>query len=291
VPVAPALTPIDLGIRAATAGESNPAAVLYFLGPPSDDEGANWSPAMLVQVENLTKRFGDFIAVDRVSFGIERGEIVGMLGPNGAGKTTTIHMILGLITPSAGSIRIFGRSMATHRDEILARMNFTSPYVAFPFRMTVRENLDVFARLYGVRNPKRRIEEMLERFDVARLRDKPIARLSSGENTRVGLAKAMLNEPELLLLDEPTAYLDPEIASQVKEILLEAQRERGMTILYTSHNMAEVEQLCRRIVFLNRGRVIACGSPIEVTHAILKEERDEPALEEVFVRVAREARA
>jgi ABC-2 type transport system ATP-binding protein len=246
---------------------------------------------MLVQVENLTKRFGDFIAVDRVSFGIERGEIVGMLGPNGAGKTTTIHMILGLITPSAGSIRIFGRSMATHRDEILARMNFTSPYVAFPFRMTVRENLDVFARLYGVRNPKRRIEEMLERFDVARLRDKPIARLSSGENTRVGLAKAMLNEPELLLLDEPTAYLDPEIASQVKEILLEAQRERGMTILYTSHNMAEVEQLCRRIVFLNRGRVIACGSPIEVTHAILKEERDEPALEEVFVRVAREARA
>ncbi len=246
---------------------------------------------MLVQVENLTKRFGDFIAVDRVSLGIERGEIVGMLGPNGAGKTTTIHMILGLITPSAGSIRIFGRSMATHRDEILARMNFTSPYVAFPFRMTVRENLDVFARLYGVRNPKRRIEEMLERFDVARLRDKPIARLSSGENTRVGLAKAMLNEPELLLLDEPTAYLDPEIASQVKEILLEAQRERGMTILYTSHNMAEVEQLCRRIVFLNRGRVIACGSPIEVTHAILKEERDEPALEEVFVRVAREARA
>jgi len=246
---------------------------------------------MLVQVENLTKRFGDFTAVDGVSFGIERGEIVGMLGPNGAGKTTTIHMILGLITPSAGSIRIFGRSMATHRDEILARMNFTSPYVAFPFRMTVRENLDVFARLYGIRNPKRRIEQMLERFDVAGLRDKPIARLSSGENTRVGLAKAMLNEPELLLLDEPTAYLDPEIALQVKEILLEAQRERGMTILYTSHNMAEVEQLCRRIVFLNRGRVIACGSPIEVTHAILKEERDEPALEEVFVRVAREARA
>src|SRR5882672_764998 len=128
---------------------------------------------------------------------------------------------------------------------------------------------------------------MLERFDIARLRDKPIARLSSGENTRVGLAKALLNDPELLLLDEPTAYLDPEIAYQVKEILRKAQRERGMTILYTSHNMAEVEQLCDRIVFLNHGRVIAVGSPIEITHTILKEERDEPALEEVFLRVAR----
>jgi ABC-2 type transport system ATP-binding protein len=245
---------------------------------------------MLVQVENLTKRFDDFTAVSGVSFEIERGEIVGMLGPNGAGKTTTIQMILGLITPTSGEIRIFGHSMATHREQILERMNFTSPYVAFPFRMTVQENLNVFARLYGIKDPRRRIDRMLERFDIARLRNKPIARLSSGENTRVGLAKAMLNDPELLLLDEPTAYLDPEIAYHVKEALLEARRERGMTILYTSHNMAEVEELCRRIVFLNHGKVIAVGSPIEITHAILKEERDEPALEEVFVRVAREAR-
>jgi len=245
---------------------------------------------MLVQVENLTKQFDDFIAVKGVSFGIERGEIVGLLGPNGAGKTTTIQMILGLVTPTTGDIRIFGKSMATHRAEILQRMNFTSPYVSFPFRMTVQENLNVFARLYGIDHARERIAAMLERFDVARLRDKPIARLSSGENTRVGLAKALLNDPELLLLDEPTAYLDPEIAHQVKQQLLTANRERGMTILYTSHNMAEVEQLCSRIVFLNHGRVIAIGSPIEITHAILKEERDEPALEEVFLRVAREAR-
>ena len=169
-------------------------------------------------------------------------------------------------------------------------MNFTSPYVAFPFRMTVQENLNVFARLYGIKNARRKIDEMLERFDITKLRDKTIARLSSGENTRVGLAKAMLNDPELLLLDEPTAYLDPQIASQVKQALLEANRDRGMTILYTSHNMAEVEQLCSRIVFLNHGSVIAIGTPIEITHAILKEERDEPALEEVFLRVAREAR-
>lgn len=245
---------------------------------------------MIVHVENLTKRFDNFTAVNGVSFGIERGEILGMLGPNGAGKTTTIQMILGLITPTAGEVRIFGMSMATHRAEILQRMNFTSPYVAFPFRMTVQENLNVFARLYGIKNARRKIDEMLERFDIVKLRDKTIARLSSGENTRVGLAKAMLNDPELLLLDEPTAYLDPQIASQVKQALLEANRDRGMTILYTSHNMAEVEQLCSRIVFLNHGSVIAVGTPIEITHAILKEERDEPALEEVFLRVAREAR-
>ena len=245
---------------------------------------------MVVHVENLTKRFDNFTAVNGVSFGIERGEILGMLGPNGAGKTTTIQMILGLITPTAGEVRIFDMSMATHREEILQRMNFTSPYVAFPFRMTVQENLNVFARLYGIKDARRRIGEMLERFEVAQLRDKPIARLSSGENTRVGLAKAMLNDPELLLLDEPTAYLDPQIAYQVKQALLEANRERGMTILYTSHNMAEVEELCGRVVFLNHGRVMAVGTPIEITHAILKEEREEPALEEVFMRVAREAR-
>ena len=245
---------------------------------------------MLVEVENLTKRFGDLTAVDEVSFAIERGETVGMLGPNGAGKTTTIQMLLGLITPTAGEIRMFGKSMRTDREKVLDRMNFTAPYVAFPYRMTVRENLDVFARLYNVKHARERIDAMLERFDVAKLRDKPIALLSSGENTRIGLAKAMLNEPELLLLDEPTVYLDPEIAWQVKQILLQAQHERGMTILYTSHNMAEVEQLCGRVVFLHRGRVIATGSPIEITHALLQEEREEPALEEVFLRVAREAR-
>ena len=242
---------------------------------------------MLVEVENLSKTFGDFTAVDKVSFGIERGEIVGMLGPNGAGKTTTIHMILGLITPGAGRISIFGKSMADSREEILQQMNFTSPYVAFPFRLTVLENLKVFARMYGVPNPRERIDALLEQFGIAKLRDKAISRLSSGENTRVGLCKAFMNDPRLLLLDEPTAYLDPEIAWQVKNILLEAQRERGTTILYTSHNMDEVERMCNRIIFLHRGKVIATGSPIEITQAILEEERAEPALEEVFMRVVK----
>jgi ABC-2 type transport system ATP-binding protein len=242
---------------------------------------------MLLEVENLNKTFGEFRAVDNVSFAIERGEIVGMLGPNGAGKTTTIHMILGLITPTSGRISIFGNSMATHRGEILEQMNFTSPYVAFPFRLTVLENLMVFARIYNLKKPRARINELMERFGITRLRDKAIARLSSGENTRVGLCKAFMNEPRLLLLDEPTAYLDPEAAWQVKNALLEAQREKGTTILYTSHNMEEVERMCKRIIFLHHGKVIAAGSPIAITQAILEEKREEPALEEVFLRVVR----
>jgi ABC-2 type transport system ATP-binding protein len=243
---------------------------------------------MLLEVRHLSKRFGEVLAVDDVSFSIEQGEVMGLLGPNGAGKTTTIHMLLGLITPSAGEVRMFGQRFLEHREEILQQMNFTSPYVAFPFRLTVMENLSVFAGLYDVAEPRRRIGELLKLFGVEHLKDKPIAKLSSGENTRVGLCKAMINNPRLLLLDEPTVYLDPEIAWQVKQVLLAAQREFGTTILYTSHNMLEVERMCNRIVFLHRGRVIAVGSPIEITRAILREERSEPALEEVFLRVVRE---
>jgi ABC-2 type transport system ATP-binding protein len=246
---------------------------------------------MLLEVRNLSKRYGDVLAVDDVSFSMERGEILGLLGPNGAGKTTTIHMLLGLITPSGGEVRVFGRRLADHRQEILQQMNFTSPYVSFPLRLTVMENLSVFARLYEVAQPQRRIGELLHLFGVEDLKNKPIAKLSSGENTRVGLCKAMINDPRLLLLDEPTAYLDPEIAWQVKQVLLAAQREFGTTILYTSHNMLEVERMCNRIVFMHHGRVIAVGSPIEITRAILKEERSEPALEEVFLRVVRQEEA
>lgn len=244
---------------------------------------------MLVEINKLTKQFGDFTAVDHVSFGVEQGEIVGLLGPNGAGKTTTIHMILGMVTPSAGDIRIFGMPFAENREEILQLMNFTSPYVAFPYRLTVMENLRVFAKIYGVADSEHKLAELLALFDIERLADKPLARLSSGENTRVGLCKALMNDPRLLLLDEPTAYLDPEISWKVKDVLIKMQRENGMTILYTSHNMSEVERMCDRVVFMHKGQVIASGSPIEVTRAILADEREEPALEEVFLRVARGA--
>ena len=241
---------------------------------------------MLIEIDRLTKIFGKFTAVDEVSFEVRPGEIVGLLGPNGAGKTTTIHMILGLIAPTSGEVRIFGKRFEDHRQEILEQMNFTSPYVAFPIRLTVFENLMVFARMYNVRNPRAKIAELTKLFGIEGMVNKPVSRLSSGETTRVGLCKAFMNDPKLLLLDEPTAYLDPQIASQVKQILLDMQRERGTTILYTSHNMGEVERMCARIIFLSRGRVIASGSPIEVTQTILKEDRNEPALEEVFLHVA-----
>ena len=241
---------------------------------------------MLVTVERLTKTYGNFKAVDDVSFAVSQGEIAGLVGPNGAGKTTIIHVILGLISPTAGTVRIFGKGLDTEREQILQRLNFTSPYMAFPARLTVLENLTVFALLYNVRHPTVKIIELLERFGIDRLKNKPISRLSSGETTRVALCKAFLNKPELLLLDEPTAYLDPQAGLQVRDVLLDLQRTSGTTILYTSHNMSEVQRMCNRIIFLRRGRVVATGTPIELTRKILKEERTTPALDEVFIRIA-----
>ena len=186
---------------------------------------------MVVEVQNLVKKFGRSIAVDGVSFTVGEAEIVGLLGPNGAGKTTTIHLLLGLVTPDAGLIRIFGKDLLTSREEILQAVNFTSPYVALPYRLTVVENLRVFAHLYGVPEPETRISHLLRLFQVDDLKNKPTGRLSSGEGTRVGLCKAMLNNPQLLLLDEPTASLDPEISHQVRKLLRAAQRQEGTTIL------------------------------------------------------------
>jgi ABC-2 type transport system ATP-binding protein len=242
---------------------------------------------MIVSVAGLTKTFGKFTAVDDLSFTVDKGEIIGLLGPNGAGKTTTIHMLLGLIAPTAGEIRLFGKSLDENREEILGRSNFTSPYMAFPARLTVLQNLNIYARLYNVPDPAAKINALLERFGIAHLKKKPVSRLSSGETTRVGLCKGFLNDPELLLLDEPTAYLDPQAAMQVREVLLELQRQRGTTIIYTSHNMREVESTCTRLIFLSHGRIIASGTAIEVTRKILDEKREKPALEEVFVHMAK----
>jgi ABC-2 type transport system ATP-binding protein len=243
---------------------------------------------MLVTVEHLTKTFGKFKAVDDVSFGVGEGEIVGLVGPNGAGKTTTIHMLLGLISPTSGTIRLFGKSLENDREYILQRLNFTSPYMAMPGRLTVCENLKIFTKIYNVRAALTKIQDLLERFGIAHLKNKPVARLSSGECTRVGLCKAFLNDPDLLLFDEPTAYLDPQGALQVREILLDLQLRCATTILITSHNMRDVQRMCSRIIFLNRGRVMAMGSPIEVTRKVLNEDRDAPALDEVFIRLARQ---
>lgn len=242
---------------------------------------------MILEVSNLVKKFGNFTAVDGLSFSVHSGEILGFLGQNGAGKTTTIHMILGLITPTSGEIRIFGKSLAHNREEILQDVNFTSPYVDLPHRNTVYENLKFFALLYRVQNPDKRIAELLEKFGIIHLKDRWTKLLSAGEKTRAGLCKALLNKPKLLLLDEPTASLDPFGAQQTLDILKVVQKEEHTAVLYTSHNMAEVEKLCQRIIFLNHGKIIANGSPVDITQAILSQERNEPSLEEVFIHVVK----
>jgi ABC-2 type transport system ATP-binding protein len=240
---------------------------------------------MVLRVEHLTKDFGSFKAVDDVSFRVAAAETVGLIGANGAGKSTTIHMLLGMILPTAGVIHLFDKDPRRYREAVFARLNFTSPYVGFPSRLTVRQNLMVYARLYNIRNNRTKIGELMGLLGVDQLADTPMARLSSGETSRVGLCKALLNDPELLLLDEPLASLDPHAAADVQQILIDMQRRHGTAILYTSHNMAQVEQLCTQIVFLSRGRVIARGSLLDVTRQLLHEDRDAPALDEVYMRI------
>lgn len=238
----------------------------------------------IVEVKNLKKAFNGFMAVDDVSFEIGKGEILGLLGPNGAGKTTIIHILLGLTIPTAGEIRIFDLELGKKRREILNYLNFSSSYVSMPLSLTVRENLRIFAMLYGIKNSKEKIDELLKDFEISDLGDKLVRKLSSGQVTRVCLAKALLNEPKLLLLDEPTASLDPDISDKTRRLLKRFRDERGLTILYTSHNMKEMEEMSDRIVFLDRGKVIATGTPDDVVKKFKKEN-----LEEVFIGVARGA--
>ena len=246
---------------------------------------ASLRSSIAISVEHLTKRFGALVIVDDLSFHVRSGEIVGFLGPNGAGKTTTLAMLLGLLLPTAGRVEVLGLPMPAERQRILARVNFTSPFVALPGNLTVNENLTVFARLYGVRGARGRIAELLDRFGLAALRGRTTGRLSSGEATRLGLVKALLNDPEVLFLDEPTASLDPDGAERVRERLREI-RERGTTIFYTSHNMQEVERLSDRILFLHQGRLIAEGAPGDVLRRFARE-----TLEEMFLDIARSGSA
>jgi len=236
----------------------------------------------VVSVRDLTKRFRDTLAVDGLSFDVGAGEIYGLLGPNGAGKTTTIAMLLNLITPTSGEIRILGETYPKGRERILSRVNFSSTYVSLPLRLTVWENMRVFAALYGVPNPRRRIGELLEQFEIERTLGTPVGDLSSGQKTRVYLAKALLNDPAILFLDEPTASLDPDIADKTRRILKDIQRDQGTTVLITSHNMAEMEFLCDRILFIERGRHLMEGTPREIVTRFGR-----TTLEEVFLQVAR----
>jgi ABC-2 type transport system ATP-binding protein len=235
-----------------------------------------------VAVDALTKDYPDVKALDRLSFRAAEGEILGLLGPNGAGKTTAIHMMLGMLRPTSGEVRIFGLSPFADKYKIYPRINFSSAYVQLPFNLKVEKNLSIFARLYGVRDPKRKIAELLERFQMGHRAKSSTGSLSSGEQTRLNLCKALLNDPEVLFLDEPTASLDPDIAERVRDALKDIQREKRLTILYTSHNMSEVEALCDRVIFLHRGKKIIEGTPQEVRDHFQKE-----SLEKVFIHLAR----
>jgi ABC-2 type transport system ATP-binding protein len=236
-----------------------------------------------LRVFELRKDYASVVALERLSFTVMPGEIVGLLGPNGAGKTTTINMILGVLEPTGGSVRIGEIDLAKHRAPALARTNFAAVYAALPGNLTVRENLTFFGLLYGIKSVRRRVDEILEAFDLTALRDTKCGLLSSGEQTRAALAKALVNEPQLLLLDEPTASLDPSAAQIIREKIKALARREQCGILWTSHNMHEVEAVCDRVLFLSRGRVLLEGDPRALPAA-----HGSATLEDLFIRVARE---
>lgn len=222
----------------------------------------------VLSVQNLSKRFGALVAVDDVSFELGNGEILGLLGPNGAGKTTTIQMLLAVLTPTRGRVSYFGLDLAAHREEILERVNFSSTYTNLPWNLAVKDNLHFLVYLYAVPDRKRRYQELVERFRLGALLNKKVVTLSAGEMTRLNLAKAFVNNPEVLLLDEPTASLDPEAAMEVRRYIQEQRAERQMAVLFTSHNMAEVEMMCDRVIFINHGKVVADGTPAALARAL-----------------------
>jgi ABC-2 type transport system ATP-binding protein len=238
--------------------------------------------APAIEVEALTKVYKRLVAVDHVSFSVARGSVTGLLGGNGAGKTTTIGMIMGLILPTSGKVNVLGVDMLRDRRRVLARMNFESPYVDMPHRLTVRQNLEVFGRLYGIDDFEIRISILAKDLALEDLLDRPFGQLSAGQKTRVALAKALINEPEVLLLDEPTASLDPDTADWVRTHLESYRRSSGAAILLASHNMQEVERLCDRVIMLKEGRIVGDASPAEL---LARFERS--SLEEVFLDLAR----
>ncbi|HAP38253.1 MAG: ABC transporter ATP-binding protein [Nitrospira sp.] len=237
----------------------------------------------VVEVRNLRKQFGAFTAVDGISFDIGHGEILGLLGPNGAGKTTTFQMMLGLVTPTSGSIKMFGLDLQSHREAILQQVNFSSTYISLPYSLTVEENLRVIGRLYGLPDVAGLVDGMIEKLEMSEWRHKLTRKLSSGQMTRLTLAKALLTKPKVLFLDEPTASLDPDVAHKIREILLEERQATGLSILYTSHNMREMEEMSDRIIFLQRGKIVAEGKAREIVARFGQSD-----LEEVFLKLARD---
>lgn len=244
--------------------------------------------SVVLEVKNLRKQFNNFVAINDISFSVKEGQIWGFLGPNGAGKSTTIYCILGLIVPDSGSVRIFDKNIFQKRSAILKDVGYASAEFNLPWNLTVWENLIVYAKLYEVTNAKERITELLEVFEMTHLKNKSTRDLSTGQRARANLCKALLNKPKLLLLDEPMASMDPDVVDKGIKLLKEIQQEEKMTILYTSHNMWEIEEIADQVIFINHGQIMASGTPIELTQQVLKLEGDEPNLRDVFIHLSRE---
>jgi len=239
----------------------------------------------VIKVDRLTKRFDATAAVDAISFAVPAGTVAGLLGGNGAGKTTTISMLLGLLLPTSGAIEVLGVDMLRHRHRVLPRMNFSSPYVDLPHRLTVAENLTVYGHLYGLPRVRSRVAEIADALDSGQFLKRPVGSLSAGQKTRVALAKALLNKPDVLLLDEPTASLDPDTADWVRTYLETYRRETNATILLASHNMLEVERLCGLVLMMRKGSIVDRGTPAD-----LLERYGRDTMEDVFLDIARERR-
>jgi len=235
-----------------------------------------------IEADRLTKRYGEAVAVDGISFSLPAGTVTGLLGGNGAGKTTTIGMIMSLVAPTSGRVSVLGHDMARDAYRVLHRMNFESPYVDLPHRLTVRQNLSVFGRLYGVKNVSERIALLAADLDLKDFIDRPSGKLSAGQKTRVALAKALINEPDVLILDEPTASLDPDTADWIRGHLERYRAKHNATILLASHNMAEVERLCDRVIMMKRGKIVDDDAPAQLLARYGRQN-----LEEVFLDVAR----
>lgn len=236
----------------------------------------------ILKAENLTKKFSSVVAVDNLSFGLDEGKITALLGGNGAGKTTTLSMLLGLLEPTSGNIHLFGEDFIRNRFSVLGRMNFSSPYVDLPQRLTVRENLKVYAKLYGVSEVESRINQVSQEFRLDELMDRKVRKLSSGQKTRVSLAKALINRPSFLLLDEPTASLDPDTTSWIREFLRNYRDSTGATILFASHDMREVELLCDDVLLMKKGKLVEQGSPSDLLNKYKLED-----LEQVFLELSK----
>lgn len=230
----------------------------------------------VLEVHNLVKDFGSFRAVDDVSFSVPQGSIVGFLGPNGAGKTTTIQMLLDLLIPTSGKIFYFGKDLKTHHEEILEKINFSSTYVSMPWRISVREGLSYTSYFYNIKDRRKRVENILKAFRLTKLQNKEVAQLSEGQRTRLILAKGFINEPQVLLLDEPTASMDPETAQYIRTFIKDYQQNHDLSILFTSHNMSEIEDVCDDVIFINQGKIIAHDTPsglakrIKISHVSLQ---------------------